>query len=145
MKWWNVPGDCSILPKIVPRQPIRCINFAVNVSRNFRQIVTRKLDRFLLLDPTKILYFYMDHGIVRARTSDDKVWVNYQLGDLEQGLSEFNFFRAHRASLVNLRRVKEIRPSARSAFLLITDDTERTQIEVSERQARALRVTTPGL
>jgi hypothetical protein len=26
---------------------------------------------------------------VRARASDDNVWVNYQLGDLEQGLSEY--------------------------------------------------------
>jgi two-component system LytT family response regulator len=121
------------------------VQIAINVSRNFRQIVTRKLDRFLLVDPAEILYFYMDHGIVRARTSDDNVWVNYQLGDLELGLSELNFFRAHRASLVNLRRVKEIRPSARSAFLLIMDDTARTQIEVSERQARALRVIMPGL
>src|SRR5258707_9604148 len=119
--------------------------FTVNVSRNFRQIVARKLDRFLLLDPAEILYFYMDHGIVRARTSDDNVWVNYQLGDLEQGLSEFNFFRAHRASLVNLRRVKEIRPNTRSAFLLIMDDAAKTQIEVSERQARALRAIIPGL
>jgi ABC-2 type transport system ATP-binding protein len=67
------------------------------------------------------------------------------LGELEQGLSEFNFFRAHRASLVNLQRVKEIRPSARSAFLLIMDDVDTTQIEVSERQARALRVIMPGL
>src|SRR6202051_2460841 len=86
-----------------------------------------------------------DYGIVRARTSDDNLWVNYQLSDLEQGLSEFNFFRAHRASLVNLRRVKEIRPSPRSAFLLVMDDAARTQIEVSERQARVLRTIIPGL
>jgi two-component system, LytTR family, response regulator len=120
-------------------------HFTASVPRNFRQIVARKLDRFLLLDPLEILYFYIDHGIVRARTSDDTVWVNYQLGDLEQGLSEFNFFRAHRASLVNLRRVKEIRPTARSAFIFIMDDTASTQIEVSERQARALRAIIPGL
>jgi two-component system LytT family response regulator len=119
--------------------------FTASVLPNFRQIVARKLDRFLLLDPAEILYFYMDHGIVRARTSDDTVWVNYQLSDLEEGLSEFNFFRAHRASLVNLRRVKEIRPSPRSAFLLIMDDTARTRIEVSERQARVLRSIIPGL
>ena len=119
--------------------------FAASVPPNFRQIVARKLDRFLLLDPAQILYFYMDHGIVRARTSDDNVWVNYQLSDLEQGLSELNFFRAHRASLVNLRRVKEIRPSPRSAFLLIMDDTAQTKIEVSERQARVLRSIIPGL
>ena len=120
-------------------------HFTASVPRNFRQIVARKLDRFLLLDPLEILYFYIDHGIVRARTSNDTVWVNYQLGDLEQGLSEFNFFRAHRASLVNLGRVKEIRPTARSAFILIMDDTASTQIEVSERQARALRAIIPGL
>jgi LytTr DNA-binding domain len=83
--------------------------------------------------------------VVRARTSEGTVWVNYQLGDLEQGLSEFSFFRAHRASLVNLRRVKEIRPAAGSAFMLIMDDAVSTQIEVSERQARTLRVIIPGL
>jgi DNA-binding LytR/AlgR family response regulator len=111
----------------------------------FRQIVARKLDRFLLLDPAEVLYFYIDNGIVRARTVDDNVWVNYQLGDLEQGLKEFSFFRAHRASLVNLRRVKEIKPSARSAFTLIMDNASGTRIEVSERQARALRSMMPGL
>jgi ABC-2 type transport system ATP-binding protein len=71
--------------------------------------------------------------------------VNYQLGDLEQGLKEFNFFRAHRASLVNLQRVKEVRPTSRSAFTLIMDDASSTRIEVSERQARALRLMIPGL
>jgi len=82
---------------------------------------------------------------VRARTINDTVRVNYQIGDLEQGLQELSFFRAHRASLVNLRRVKEIRPVARSAFVLIMDDPIGTQIEVSERQARALRAMMPGL
>jgi DNA-binding LytR/AlgR family response regulator len=43
------------------------------VPRNFRQIEARKLDRFLLLDPAEILYFYMDHGIVRARTRRQSV------------------------------------------------------------------------
>jgi two-component system LytT family response regulator len=119
--------------------------FTAGVPRNFRQIVARKLDRFLLLDPAEVLYFYIDHGIVRARISDDTVWVNYQISDLEQGLSELSFFRAHRATLVNLRRVKEIRPAARSAFMLIMDDAANTKIEVSERQARALRTVIPGL
>jgi DNA-binding LytR/AlgR family response regulator len=119
--------------------------FTAGVPRNFRQIVARKLDRFLLLDPAEVLYFYIDHGIVRARISNDTVWVNYQISDLEQGLSELSFFRAHRATLVNLRRVKEIRPAARSAFMLIMDDAANTKIEVSERQARTLRTVIPGL
>ena len=119
--------------------------FTAGVPRNFRQIVARKLDRFLLLDPAEVLYFYIDHGIVRARINNDTLWVNYQISDLEQGLSELSFFRAHRATLVNLRRVKEIRPAARSAFMLIMDDAANTKIEVSERQARSLRTIIPGL
>jgi two-component system, LytTR family, response regulator len=119
--------------------------FTAGVPRNFQQIVARKLDRFLLLDPAEVLYFFIDHGIVRARISNDTVWVNYQISDLEQGLSELSFFRAHRATLVNLRRVKEIRPAARSAFMLIMDDAANTKIEVSERQARTLRTIIPGL
>jgi PAS domain S-box-containing protein len=111
----------------------------------FRQIVARKLDRFLLLDPAEVIYFYIDNGIVRTRTVDDNVWVDYQLAHLERGLKEFSFFRANRTSLVNLRRVKEIKPCARSAFTLIMGDVSSTRIEVSERQARALRAVIPGL
>jgi len=72
-------------------------------SSRFRRLVARKLDRFLVLDPSEILYFYVDNRIVRPRTVHDTVWVNYQLGDLEKGLKGFHFFWAHRApkSLVN--------------------------------------------
>src|ERR1700741_407333 len=41
---------------------------AAGAPRDFRQILARKLDRFLILDPAEILFFYIDHGIVRART-----------------------------------------------------------------------------
>jgi len=50
--------------------------------------------------------------------------------DLERGLKDLNFFRAHRASPVNLRHVKEIRPTPRCAFQLTMDDAGGTQIEV---------------
>jgi len=109
------------------------------------QLVVRKHERLLLIDPADVLYFYVDHGVVRGRMVDDLVLVNYQLSDLEEGLKEFGFFRAHRASLVNLRRVKEIQASGRSAFTLVMDDTAATKIEVSERQARTLRSLVPGL
>jgi two-component system, LytTR family, response regulator len=116
-----------------------------NSSTGFRHIVARKYDRFVLLDPSNILYFYIDNGIVRARTAEDTFWVNYQLGDLEEGLKESSFFRAHRGSLVNLGRVKEIKPAARSTFTLIMDAVPADRIEVSARQARALRAIIPGL
>ena len=58
-------------------------------------IVARKLDRLWLLDPRDVLFFHMDNGVVRARTSGDSFWLNYQLGDLEAALTSAGFVRAH--------------------------------------------------
>lgn len=109
------------------------------------QIVARKANRVFLLDPTEALFFYMDGGIVRMRVANDTYWVNYQLGELEQALSPRGFFRARRSSLVNLKRVKEIRSDPRSSFVLVMGDAKNTEVEVSERQGRVLRARIPGL
>jgi two-component system, LytTR family, response regulator len=71
--------------------------------------------------------------------------VNYQITELEAGLPRDLFFRARREVLVNLSRIKEIRPYFKSGFLLIMQDAASTEIVVSERQARALRQRVPGL
>jgi len=112
---------------------------------SMEQIVARKANRVFLLDPTEAVFFYMDGGIVRVRVENDTYWVNYQLGELEQALASRGFFRAHRSSLVNLRRVKEVRSDPRSNFVLVMCDAKNTEVEVSERQARALRIRIPGL
>jgi two-component system, LytTR family, response regulator len=109
------------------------------------QIVARKANRVFLLDPAEALFFYMDGGIVRMRVANDTYWVNYQLGELEQALSSRGFFRARRSSLVNLKRVKEIRSDPRSSFVLVMGDAKNTEVEVSERQGRMLRARIPGL
>jgi two-component system, LytTR family, response regulator len=109
------------------------------------QIVVRKANRVFLLDPEEALFFYMDSGIVRVRVENDTYWVNYQLGELEQALVSRGFFRARRSSLVNLKRVKEVRSDPRSTFVLVMGDARNTEVEVSERQGRALRARIPGL
>jgi two-component system LytT family response regulator len=109
------------------------------------RVVARKGNRLLLLDPAEICFFSMDTGIVRVATATENYWVNYTLGDLESALAARQFFRAHRSALVNLDQVQEIRPDARSSFQLIMKDRERTAIEVSERQGRALRTLIRGL
>lgn len=109
------------------------------------QIVARKANRVFLLDPTEALFFYMDSGIVRVQVENDTYWVNYQLGELEEALVSRGFFRARRSTLVNLKRVKEIRSDPRSSFVLVMRDAKNTEVEVSERQGRMLRARIPGL
>jgi two-component system LytT family response regulator len=111
----------------------------------FRQIVCRKRDRVVLMAPDQIFWFQVEDGLVKAHAGDETFWVNYQLGELEAGLPEDVFFRARREVLVNLARIKEIKPYFKSGFLLVMSDAAATEIVVSERQARSLRLRIPGL
>jgi DNA-binding LytR/AlgR family response regulator len=108
------------------------------------QVVGRKRDRFVLLNPADILYFTTEGGVLKAKTSAESYLVNYQLAELENGLAD-SFFRARRSVLVNLTRVKEIRPYFKSSFLLVLGDAPATEIAVAGRQAKLLRQRIPGL
>jgi DNA-binding LytR/AlgR family response regulator len=121
---------------------MRIAHDAPNVMRH---VVCRRRDRLLLISPEHIQWFQMDTGIVRARTATELLWVNYQLGELERSLPPHMFFRARRDVLVNIERVKEIRPDARSGFVLIMADAMSTEITVSERRGKPLRLRLPGL
>jgi DNA-binding LytR/AlgR family response regulator len=110
-----------------------------------RRVVCRARDRLVLLPVEQILWFQVESGIVKARSANDWFWVNYQLNELEAALPEDLFFRARRDVLVNLTRIKEIKPYFKSGFLLIMSDAAATEIVVSERQVHPFRQRLPGL
>jgi DNA-binding LytR/AlgR family response regulator len=116
-----------------------------NTTTTMQQVVGRKRDRFFLLSPEEICFFRADGGIVRAYTATEGYWVNYQLNYLDACLPQDMFFRAHRSAIVNLTKVKEMHPYAKSSFLLLMCDQAQTEIKVSERQAALLRRRFPGL
>jgi two-component system LytT family response regulator len=118
---------------------------AREAPRVLRQIVCRKLGRTLLVPAEQILWFHAEDGIVKAITAADSFSVNYQLSELDAALPANLFFRARREVLVNMTRVKEIKPYFKSSFLLVMSDAAATEISVSERQARPLRLRLPGL
>ncbi len=127
------------------RERAHIVEVARRTPPSLRQVVCRKHDRVVLLPPEQILWFQVEDGIVKAHTDAGTFWVNYQLAELEAGLPAQLFFRARREVLVNVSRIREIRPYFKSAFLLIMPDAAATEIVVSERQARAFRQRIPGL
>ena len=115
------------------------------IGERLERIVCRRQNRFFLLDPAEILWFYIDEAIVRAQTENENYWVNYQLNQLESGLDPKIFFRARREILVNLSRVKSVKPYDSSTFALVMSDPHQTELLVSERRAKQLRQRLPGL
>lgn len=127
------------------REGAHVLRVAKAAPKMLRQIVCRKRDRAVLLPPEQILWFHVEDGIVKAHTPSETFWVNYQLSELEAGLPRDSFFRARREVLVNLHRIREIKPYFKSGFLLLMADDAATEIVVSERQAKPLRALIPGL
>ena len=115
------------------------------LSASMRQVVVRQRDRFLLLRPSDIVFFRIDDGIARAFTSTDSYAIDFQMAELETGLPQERFFRASRSTLINLDRVKEVRPFLKSTFLLVMGDAAHTEIHVGERRAKDLRQRIRGL
>lgn len=118
---------------------------AAHAASTFSSIVGRKQNHYFLLRPDDILWLSIADGLVRARTMTDSFWLNHQLGELENALSNGPFFRARRDLLVNLNHVRMIRPYDRSTFALLMGDEQHTEFIVSERQAKQLRERLPGL
>ena len=109
------------------------------------QIVGKKRDRFFLLRPEDVFFFTAEDGVVKAMSAKDSYLVDLTLNDLEKGLLSKRFFRAHRAALLNLNRIKEIQPYFRSSYMILMADAANTEFQVSERQAKNLRERIPGL
>jgi two-component system, LytTR family, response regulator len=104
-----------------------------------QQIIARRRDRYLPLSVDQAIFFIVEDGVVRIHTENDSFWSDYQLSELESRLPAPPFFRAHRSVIVNLKRVKEIIPTARASFLLIMSNNDLSKVQVSERQSKRLR------
>jgi two-component system LytT family response regulator len=127
------------------REEQQVLQVARESPKPLRQIVCRKRDRLVLVSPEQISWFRVEDGIVKARTEHETYHVNYQISELEARLPEEQFFRARREVLVNLNRIKEIRPYFKSGFVLIMSDAASSEIALSARQTHQFRDRIPGL
>jgi two-component system, LytTR family, response regulator len=111
----------------------------VQQATPLEQIVARKRDRFVLLPLEQIFFLRVEDGLLHVKTEAESYWTDYQINELETRLPHPPFFRAHRAVLVNLRKVKEIAPFEKNTYLLLMNDRAGSEIQVSARQAQKLR------
>jgi two-component system, LytTR family, response regulator LytT len=104
-----------------------------------RQVSVHSGKRILLLPVEDVFWFGVEHRLVYAHNVERGFMTNYTLRELEDRLDPALFFRAHKASLVNLRHVKEIVPWFGGRYKLVMRDTPASEVAVSRTQARTLR------
>lgn len=96
--------------------------------------------RQYLLDPQEVVFAKVDNGVITVATRQIEGQATYRtIEELHVALDSANFWRAHRAYLVNLNHVKEVVPWFNSSYQLRMDDKKQSEIPVSRTQSRHLR------
>jgi two-component system response regulator LytT len=108
-------------------------------KEHLRQIPVHAGKRILLIAIDEVQWFGVEYRLVYAHTADRAYMTNFTLRELEDRLDPELFFRAHKASLVNMRQVKEIVPWFGGRYKLVMRDQTGSEVPVSRAQARALR------
>jgi DNA-binding LytR/AlgR family response regulator len=95
--------------------------------------------RTILVDLAEVRFAEARDNIVYVRTRDRTYPNRFSLQELERRLPTPPFLRIHRAFLVNLRCVVEIRPYFNGTYLLKVNDATDTDLTVSRGRVKDMR------
>jgi DNA-binding LytR/AlgR family response regulator len=126
------PGDAS-------QDRVRASSAARSQPQPLNHVLAIQRDGYLLLPLTDVCFFRVEDGVTRVKTGNALHRTNYAIGDLESRLPNPPFFRAHRSIIANLDKVESISPMFKGSLMLTMKDADKSEIQVSERQAKLVR------
>ena len=108
------------------------IKYVQDKQSSAHQIIIKEDGEEILIDINDIIYMESMDKNVRIVTSKDEYTTRYNLGDYEEQLKSFGFFRIHRGYLISLAKVKKL---VRSDVVMAGDIT----LPVSRSNTKALK------
>jgi two-component system LytT family response regulator len=109
-------------------------------GRRVEYVTAKDGERMILVRPDDVSFFSVEGEIIRVTTADQTlVAIAPSMDQLEQTLTDLDFFRVHRGYLVNLRRVAEVVPLNNRTYELVMRDRRGSRVPVSRRKAVELR------
>jgi two-component system LytT family response regulator len=117
----------------------RASTVASAAKRPLNHVLAVQREGYALIPLGDVCYFQVEDGVTHVKTATASYRTNYAIGDLEARLPSPPFFRAHRATIANLDKVAKINPMFKGSLLLTMKDAGSSEIQVSERQAKAVR------
>ena len=110
------------------------------LSRTFpERISVRMGDRTQFLRLAGVTHFFAQDRLTYAATESRNYCIDRPLAEMEPKLDPARFFRIHRAVLVNLDWIEELRPLFAGRLVLRLRDRKRTELTVARDRARALK------
>ncbi|HEU5138098.1 MAG TPA: LytTR family DNA-binding domain-containing protein [Steroidobacteraceae bacterium] len=128
----RTPGEAS-------QEQVRTQVVARSRPQPLHHVLALQRDGYLLIPLADVCFFRVEDGVTRVKTATAVYRTHYAIGDLESRLPSPPFFRAHRSVIANLDMVATISPMFKGSLQLTMKDAAGSEIQVSERQAKAVR------
>jgi two-component system LytT family response regulator len=114
-------------------------------TRNYlERIAVRLGERILLIDVKDVTHFYAKDKYVFLSTLQGKEHILSQtIQELEEQLDPQLFVRVHRATIVNVKHIKEIQIWFGGKYRLVLADKDATEVVVSKNMAKKLKTVLP--
>lgn len=109
------------------------------IDRYLSRLPCRVGDRTILLDASEISHFQSSNKYTSVYAKDRDFLVDTPLVDLEKRLNPREFVRIHRATLVNVSWIEELRRLDDGRFRVRLKDPKRTELQSSRMYAENLR------
>ncbi|HOW16295.1 MAG TPA: response regulator [bacterium] len=104
------------------------------------RIAAKRLNRMVLIPEEEISFVGVEDSVVYIKCGIEKYSTTYRtLDDIEKDLDNKKFVRVHRAYIVNIKKVREIKNEDSGGLLLRLEDVQAEEIPVSRTNAKAFK------
>ncbi|MCL4515556.1 MAG: LytTR family DNA-binding domain-containing protein [Firmicutes bacterium] len=119
--------------------PGAALSHAAPPGSGLDRLLAERQGKRLLVDKKEVVFAFVEDNAIYLKLYNEALLTRYTMKELVCLLQEPMFFRTHRQYLVNLLKVREIIPYFNSAFTLVVDDAQHTEVPVSRGQVKKLR------
>lgn len=127
------------LPAVLLEEQLQSLLQNVQTNPVPCRVPVEKQGKIMLIDPNEIVYATLEGRHASVYTADEQYATSFTLQELENRLSPQQFFRTHRAYIVNLAKTAELVPWFKGAIHLIMQDKDKTEVPVSRNVVKELK------
>jgi two-component system response regulator LytT len=109
----------------------------------FERLAVRRGGVYVVLEVADVIYFEMKDELVWAVTATDRVALDLTMTNLEQRLSDAEFFRSHRGALVRVDKIRAMEPAGAGTYELVMDHPDSPRVPLARERARLLKERIP--
>ncbi|WP_144511750.1 LytTR family DNA-binding domain-containing protein [Bacillus sp. FJAT-22090] len=102
------------------------------------KLAVHENERIIYIEPSSVLFVYRNERDTIIRTSKNEYTSRYTLKELEEKLSDYNFYRTHKSFLVNIEQIAEVSAWSPSIYQIKLNGVSE-QIPLSRNYVKDLR------